>query len=303
MSTIETNRDRIVEQAVLGEVAPATRRKDQHWRVGADGRPAALPGSGAITYNVRVGDSALDWEADHVEPGASVRAEKENANTALNLLACVGNTAVVVSGDAKGARGAVTGKHGGIEHVLVDFARDDLERLAIGDKVQVRARGLGLRLLGAPDVHVMNTDPDLLEAMGLSLEDGRVRVPVTHRVPAAIMGSGIGHADVFTGDYDIQLFDPAVVEKHGLRSLRLGDVVAVLDADHTYGRIYKGGAVSVGVVVHSRCTQAGHGPGLTTLLTSAEGLILPQECAGANIAEYLEIGTARGREPATDEAT
>jgi hypothetical protein len=117
------------------------------------------------------------------------------------------------------------------------------------------------------------------------------------------MGSGIGHADVFTGDYDIQLFDPAVVEKHGLRSLRLGDVVAVLDADHTYGRIYKGGAVSVGVVVHSRCTQAGHGPGLTTLLTSAEGLILPQECAGANIAEYLEIGTARGREAATDEAT
>ena len=32
----------------------------------------------------------------------------------------------VVSGDAKGAIGVVTGKHGGVNHVLIDFAQADL---------------------------------------------------------------------------------------------------------------------------------------------------------------------------------
>ncbi len=86
-----------------------------------------MPGVGGITYNLRVGDLACGWEADHVEPGVSVE-NKENdarsgqaANTAFNVLSCVGNKATVVTGDAKGAEGTVTGKHGGIEHVLVDF--------------------------------------------------------------------------------------------------------------------------------------------------------------------------------------
>ena len=293
MSTLATNRDCIVEQAVLGEIAPALARKGRYLRIAPDGTVSALPGVGAITYNVRVGDSALKWRADHVEPGVSVKNDKEDANAALNLLACVGNAAVLVSGEAKGARGVVTGKHGGIEHVLADFAAEDVERMTIGDKVQVRARGLGLELMEQADVRVLNLGPDLLELMGLEPAGDRLRVPVTHRVPAAVMGSGIGNGDALSGDYDIQLFDQEIVERFGLGTLRLGDVVAVIDADHTYGRIYRGGAVSVGVVVHSCCSQAGHGPGVTTLLTSASGRIEPVIDAGANIANYLKIGTAR----------
>ena len=150
---LRTNEDCLVEVSVLGEVFPPVSRGD--WRVGPDGVPTMLPGVGGITYNCKVGHSAIDWEADHVEPGVSVRAEKEDVNDALNLLACVGNAARVVTGDAKGARGVVTGKHGGIEHVLVDFAQGALERLAVGDKVQIRACGLGLKLLDAPEVRVM----------------------------------------------------------------------------------------------------------------------------------------------------
>jgi len=292
-TTVRTNRDKLVEQAVLGEVSPPAGNRARHWRIGPDGVPSALPGVGGITYNCRVGHSALDWEADHVEPCVSIRAPTTEANDGLNLLACVGNVAVVVSGDAKGARGIVTGKHGGVEHVLVDFADADLEKLVIGDKVQVRACGLGLKLLDATGVAVMNLAPDLLDRMGLEWRDGRLRVPVAHRVPAAVMGSGIGHADALSGDYDIQLFDEQLVERYGLGRLRLGDIVAIMDADHTYGRIYRSGAVSVGVVVHSRCTQAGHGPGVTTLLSSAQGLIEPLERRRANIADYLKIGTRR----------
>ena len=67
-----------------------------------------------------------------------------------------------------------------------------------------------------------------------------------------------------------------VVEQYGLGSLRLGDLVAIIDADHSFGRIYRQGAVSVGVVVHTNCVTAGHGPGVTTLMTSSDGKIVPQ---------------------------
>ncbi len=81
--------------------------------------------------------------------------------------------------------------------------------------------------------------------------------------------------------------------RYGLADLRLGDVVAVLDADHTFGRVYRTGAVSIGVVVHSRCTTAGHGPGVTSLLSSREGKIEPVVDPKANLAELLKIGRRR----------
>jgi len=293
MRPLSTNRSRLIEQAVLGEVAPPRVGTGRHWRVGPDGAAHCLPGVGSITYNLKVGQSALDWEADHVEPGVSIQAQKEDANTALNLLACIGNTATVVSGDAKGAQGLVTGKHGGIEHVLVDFPQDVLEKLVIGDKVQVRARGLGLRLTDLPGITLMNMDPDLFEALGVEQHDGALQVPVTHSLPAAVMGSGIGRDQALSGDYDIQLFDERTIAERRLEDLRIGDLVAVLDQDHTYGRVYRSGAVSIGVVVHSRCVQAGHGPGVTSLMTSPEGRIRAVTRPDANIAHILGIGTGR----------
>ncbi|MEM2521638.1 MAG: DUF4438 domain-containing protein, partial [Candidatus Bathyarchaeia archaeon] len=189
------------------------------------------------------------------------------------------------------SRGVVTGKHGGIDHVLVDFPPETLEKLMLGDKVLVKAFGLGLKLLDFPDVKVMNMDPHFLEALDPKPNGDKLEVPVTHVIPAAIMGSGLGNNQTYSGDYDIQLFDENVRREYGLDDLRLGDLVAILDADHSYGRIYRKGAVSVGIIVHTDCVTSGHGPGVTTLMTSSSGKIIPKIDPKANIAWLLKLRT------------
>jgi hypothetical protein len=290
---LKTNAEKLIKISVMGEIASPIIRSV--YNVSATGKPLVLPGVGGITYNLRVGDPACGWEADHVEPGVSVE-NKENdarsgqaANTALNVLSCVGNEAKVVNGDAKGAKGTVTGKHGGIEHVLVDFPSGILEKLVLGDKILVKAFGVGLKLVDFPEIKVLNMDPTLLEAWDPQPKGDKLEVPVSHIVPAAIMGSGLGANQVNSGDYDIQLFDKAVVDQYGLESLRLGDLVAIVDADHSFGRIYRQGAVSVGVVIHSNCVTAGHGPGVTTLMTSPDGKIVPLIKREANVASLLKL--------------
>ena len=114
-------------------------------------------------------------------------------------------------------------------------------------------------------------------------------MPVAKCVPSAVMGSGLGRDHVFRGDYDITLFDPKVVEEYGLADLRFGDFVAILDADATYGRHYYGGAVSIGIVAHGDSIIAGHGPGVTGLLSSREGEIVPELDAKANLADVLGL--------------
>lgn len=293
---LKTNVDKLVKISVFGEVvSPVVGRSV--YNISAEGVPMVLPGVGGITYNIRIGDPACGWEADHVEPGVSVE-NKENdprfgqgANAAFNVLSCVGNEAVVVTGDAKGAKGVVTGKHGGIEHVLVDFQTETLEKLMLGDKVLAKAFGVGLKLPDFPQILVMNMDPRFLKALNPKPKGDKLEVPVTHIVPAATMGSGLGTNHTYSGDYDIQLFDKGVIKKHGLEDLRLGDVVAIMDADHSFGRIYKQGAVSVGIVVHTNCVTSGHGPGVTTLFTSSKGKIVPKIDAKANIATLLKLRT------------
>ncbi len=232
-----------------------------------------------------------------MEPGVSIRNGNKEANAALNLLACVGNKAWVVSGDAKGAEGCVTGKHGGIEHVLVDFDEETLDKLVIGDKIMIKGEGVGLKLLDLPRVRLMNVSPRLLNALPLRIERGKLVIPVTHVVPAGVMGSGLGSHHTYRGDYDIQLFDESSVKEYNLSTLRLGDLVAIEDADHSFGRIFKKGAISVGVIVHTNSATAGHGPGLTTLFTSTEGLIKPLLDPDANIGRYLKIGRYRVKRP------
>jgi len=293
---LRTNVDKLVKISVVGEVASPVYGR-AIYRISAQGNPVVLPGVGGITYNVRVGDLACGWEADHVEPGVSLE-NKENdtrfgrgANTAFNVLSCVGNEAVVVAGDAKGAKGVVTGKHGGIDHVLVDFQPETLEKLMLGDKVLVKAFGVGLKLMDFPDIKVMNMDPRFLEALDPKPSGEKLEVRVTHVIPAAIMGSGLGANQTYSGDYDIQLFDENSRKEFGLDDLRLGDVVAIKDADHSYGRIYKQGAMSVGIVVHTNCVSSGHGPGVTTLFTSSTGKIIPKIDVKANIASILGLRT------------
>lgn len=295
---LEFNEDQLVEQAATGEIAPPIVRQSIY-RVEADGSVRMVPGTGGITYNFRTGDSAVHMAGNHVEPAVSIyNPGKENSrgsreNQALNALASIGNRVRVLDGDAEGAEGWVVGIHGGVEHVMVDFHPDVYDKLAIGDKMQVRLAGAGMELTNVEGVKVMNMSPGLLAALNRAgagiTEDGKLRVGVTHRVPARVMGSGLGQDQVYTGDYDIQLFDQDVVESHGLDSLRFGDIVAIIDADHSYGRIYRGGAVSIGVVSHGRSDSAGHGPGVTTLFTSRDGNIEPFIDPEANLKDLLRI--------------
>ena len=293
---LRTNKGKLVMISIQGRVSYPVRKGP--YRITYDGQPVVVPGVGGITYNIKVGDNAFGWEADHVEPGVStvVNEEKrsEGPNCAYNILACMGNQTRVVSGDAKLALGVVTGHHGGIEHVLIDFAQDALEKLCIGDKILVKAYGQGLKLLDYPEVKVFNLDPSLLEKMNIKeIGDGTIDIPVTCEIPAKLMGSGLGSDNVASGDYDITTADKKMVEKYKLDQLRFGDIVAISDADNSYGRSYREGAVSIGIVVHSDCVIAGHGPGVATLLTSITSKIKFHIDTDANIANYLSIGTKR----------
>ena len=138
---MKTNKTQLVKMAVMTEVSHPTLRKTGYVTT-TEGKVEVYPSVGGITYNFRIGDSALDLMADHVEPGVSTRnsgpsAGEYSANAALNVLACIGNKAVVISGDAKGKQGVVTGKHGGIDHVMVDFEPNILAMLNIGDKIRI----------------------------------------------------------------------------------------------------------------------------------------------------------------------
>lgn len=284
---LKTNKDKLVCQSIIGEITSPLSGISPY-RINPEGHSDVYPGVGGITYNVRIGDNACGLFADHVEPCVSISnftqyGGQPGPNRALNIFSCTGNIATVVSGEAKGKSGRVTGKHGGIDHVLIDFEPEVLDDLVIGDKIQVKGYGCGLSLLDYPDIKLINMDPALFETMDIIAQDDTLEVPVTHIVPAKIMGSGIGHTHSNSGDYDIQLFDEPTVEKYKLSSLRLGDIVAITDADATYGRIYKTGGVVIGVIVHSDCVLAGHGPGAMVIMASKDGKIIPKIDPNANL--------------------
>lgn len=291
---LRTNEQSCVMQSVAGAIVHPRIPLKNPYLVDQGGGVHVLPGVGGITYNVVVGDSAFDFTGDHVEPAVSMtldEREKDGASLgALCILACIGNEARVVSGEAQLARGVVTGKHGGVEHVIVDFAPSVLDKLVVGDRIQIRAFGQGLKLRDFPDVQVMSVDPQLLRKMGIAAQGKQLVVPVTHVIPAAIMGSGTGSRHSFSGDFDIQVSDKDLLRKYGLQSLRLGDVVAIRDADCRFGRSVKTGAITIGVVVHASCLVSGHGPGVTVIMTAASKLIAPKMKQNANIAHYLGIG-------------
>ncbi len=290
-SALRMNVSELVRLSVVGEIDHPTLRKTGYV-INNNGQVEVYPSVGGIAYNVRIGDSAIHWMADHVEPGVSLRnsgkaAGEYSPNAALNVLACIGNEAVVQSGEAKGATGYVTGKHGGIDHVMVDFPPDVLEKLTIGDRMLIKSFGVGLRLLDFyPNILAMNIDPNLLAKFNLQVGK-KLAVGVTHFIPAKLMGAGLGSASGHSGDYDIQIFDENSIKKYELASLRIGDIVAIMDSDASYGWVYREGAVTIGVVAHSNSVISGHGPGVTTILTSRKGLIEPFHDPKANLIEYL----------------
>ncbi len=288
--TLRTNEDRLVE--FLLQCQPGPPKTRGRWSVDHQGIPYLLPSIGGISVNVAVGDPAFGWAGDHVEPGVSCTANTnkpfEHPNVSLQIFSCAGNLARVISGEAKGSVGYTVGHHGGSEHVIVEFPRSVKEKLTYDDKIIIYARGQGLRLMDYPDIVLFNLDPKLLSQMSIEAKEGGVlRVPVTTTVPAACMGSGLGASNVASGDYDIMTSDPETVSEYGLDKISFGDFVALLDHDNRYGRAYRKGAITIGIVIHSDCRTAGHGPGVTTLMTCPTALIEPIIRPNANIGELM----------------
>jgi hypothetical protein len=289
------NDDALVLAAVLGQIAHPVAGVNPY-RIGHDGIPRVLPATGGIALNQRIGDRCVGLAGDHIEPGVALHNNsrevigiRQGPNFALLTYACVGNHARVVSGPCTGQWGLVTGKHGGVYHVLVDFPPAVLRQLRIGDRIQIYAVGLGMRLLEYPAIQVFNCSPALLRAWGIGQAGQRLQVPVTHGIPARIMGSGLGKNTVWRGDYDIQLFDPKIRRRYRLDSLRYGDMVAILDGDVRFGPAYRRGRITIGVIAHGDSTVSGHGPGVTPLLTGPVEQLQPVRDAQANLAEIFGV--------------
>lgn len=292
---LRTNEDQLIKFAVQGGVVYP---RCFGWELTSKGESLILPSVGGITYNVKTGDSVFGLAGDHIEPCVSFSSDpkepNKDPNRAFNAFSCIGNEAYVISGDAKGARGVVTGHHGGVEHVIVDFDDEILHKLTQDDKVLIHAHGQGLLFSDYPDIKIFSLDPKVLKVMGITaVEEEKITAPVVAVVPGMLMGSGLGHNDVFKGDYDIQTSDRDAIKRLKLDGLRLGDFVAILDHDSSYGWTYKEGAVTIGIVIHTDSHLAGHGPGVQTLMTCSRGEIVPEINSGANLGKYLKLGRFR----------
>jgi hypothetical protein len=181
----------------------------------------------------------------------------------------------------------VSGEHA---RLLIDLAPEHLDMMCIGDQVLIRTFGLGLEFLDYPHIRIRKCCPELIEAMGLTpAGDGKLVVPVTKVFPPQIMGSGMELFPEFV-DQDMMTEDRTLMDELGLTDLRLGDLVAICDQDHSYGRGLSEGAVAIGLINHGDCFSTGHGPGVMTLLSCATSHILPVVDPDANITNYLDFG-------------
>ena len=285
---LKTNKNSLITTAVQAVVQPPGGRD---YGVTYDGTPKIGIGMASINYTVSFGDPAYGWaSADHVEPDVTVqgRDAARASDCAIAILAGIGNEAEVISGDAKGARGYYIGRHAG-SHDLVWLPAEAKDNLALNDKIQVKARGVGLKIDGFDDVRVNKISPELLEKMGIRIENDQLVVPVVMEIPGHIMGSGLGSSFVETLDYDIQTTCPETVERYGLKKLKLGDVVAIRDHYNSFGAGRYKDAVTIGVCIHGWSDYAGHGPGITTVLSALPGRITPKIDPDANAAYYLGI--------------
>ena len=260
MRAVAANLAGVVESPAIGP---------SPYRVDVDGHPYVPVGDGGIVLGVGLGDLVSAALGDHVAPGATVGHPDQPARHGLTTYACVGNPVVVRSGAAAGATGRVLGKRGEDGRLLVWLPDEALERLRPGDGVTVRAYGQGASLPGLPTgVEVLNLDPRLAPALGISVTPESVEVGVRAVVPSRLAGNGIGRP---AQQWDVDLAFPA--GDPVLAVLRLGDLLAVADLDVRHNMGFRWGHVTVGLVVHGDSPMPGHGPGLVPLLCGPADLL------------------------------
>lgn len=289
--TLATNAADLVAVSVAGNIVhpgfpglPA-----EPYRLAADGRPFLLPAWGGIVYNVSVGDPAFGWAADCIHPGVSIRRPEDLGNRGLNVFACVGNRARVMTGGAAGTTGVVTGKSGRFsEQVIVHIPKAAREKMAVGDQILIRSEGIGLTLTDHPGVMMKGLCPGLLAKLPVRETGGRVEFGVTARIPAHLAGAGLGLTSE-GGSLHLQSTDRAELAELGLDTLRLGDLVAIEDTDSRFNHGYLRGAMAIGAVCATDGPRAGYGPGIAILMTAPAGELGAFLAPGTNIADLLGV--------------
>jgi hypothetical protein len=182
----------------------------------------------------------------------------------------------------------VLGQHA---YVLVDMPERSMREVSTGDQVLIAARGQGLTLLDHPEIRVKNLDPELANRLPMqTLPDGRLRIGVAARVPAAAVGAGAGMISEFAntdlmGAYAGQGDDLSL----GLESLRIGDLVVLEDQDHRYGRGFRENYLTIGVISTGHCMLFGHGPGPSTILSGPAAAFDVVDDGDANLANCFSF--------------
>ena len=74
-----------------------------------------------------------------------------------------------------------------------------------------------------------------------------------------------------------------------LDDLKLGDVVALMDYDSSWNHGYLRGAIGIGVIGQGDSPRAGHGPGITLLMTSPQTGINPMVTPGVNLKSVFNL--------------
>ena len=271
------------------------------YRVDRDGASYVPVGDGGIVLGLALGDSVFKLAADHAAPGACLMHPDVAARHALTAFACIGNRAVVRTGSAAGAVGAVIGKRGEEGRVIVGLRPADLAAMRPADEVLVRASGQGWRPARfPPDVLVMNVDPAVLAALPVqvSADGGTATAGVRAVLPSKLAGNGIGRPAA-SWDLDLQLTPADLAAPGGVAAcaatatdMLLGDLIAVTDIDARYNMGYRRGWLTVGVVVHGASPLPGHGPGITPILTGPSAALQPSPDPAGHVgltAAFLQL--------------
>jgi len=231
------------------------------YRIDRDGNPYVAVGDGGVVLGLRLGDSVFGHVGDHAAPGACVIHPNDDARHAVVGLSCIGNRAILRTGDAAGKEGVVFGKRGGGERVIVVFPQDVLKRLRPSDQVAIMSRGQGAEAPVA-GITQMNITPEALALLPVRTADEQLQVGVRVELSSRTVGNGIGRPMAM---WDVDLQVDSTTE--GVSELRLGDLVAITDLDARTNAGFRKDWLSIGVVTHGTSPQPGHGPGVTIVLS------------------------------------
>ena len=281
---LKTNEKKLIKMSIGGYVTQPS-FKNPGYIPDNDGNSVILPGMYGVVNNVKVGDKAFGWNGDHIEPGVSIDSENINEHFALHYLVCTGNKAIVRSGEAKGKTGIVTGEHA---RNLIHFEQNILEKICVGDQIDIITHGRGLKLLDFPEIEIKKIDPSLFNSMNFKVENKKLIVDVAIELPIKIMGSGAELNSEYV-DQDLMSGDRSLMKKLKIDQMKLGDLIVINHADHRWGRSYKKDHVSIALCIHGDSVMTGHGPGIMTIMTGTKKNLGWRINKKANLKNILKI--------------